>query len=111
MIQCTSTQRERVREMGGKATGVKATAAQDSQETRGKGDILMCEREMDIMLPGDTTAGLNATEGIRRKSCFKVVMEGVRRRAMVFVGDSIVRMTGRALSKGTTWWFAFQGQK
>ena len=56
------------REMGGKATGanaprVIATGAQDSQETGGK-DILMGEREMDNMLSGDTTAGLNATEGI-----------------------------------------------
>ena len=62
----------RVRETAGKATGekgmkargVKRTGAQDSQETGGKGDMLMGEREMDNMLPGDTTAGQNAMEGI-----------------------------------------------
>ena len=36
---------------------------QNSKETGGK-DMLMGEREMDNMLPGDTTAGENATEGI-----------------------------------------------
>ena len=45
------------------------------------------------------TAGQNATEGIRRKSYSEVVVEGVRRRERVFVGDSIVKKTDRALSK------------
>ena len=62
--------------------------------------MLMDEREIDNMLPGDTTAGQNVTEGIRRKCYSEVVTEGVRRRARVFVGDSIVRKTDRALSKG-----------
>ena len=61
--------------------------------------MLMVEREMDNLLPGDTTAEQNATEGIRRKSYFEVVIEGVRWRARVFVGDSIVRKTDRALNK------------
>ena len=57
-------------ETGGKDTGAKAQRAkapggQYTQETGGKGDILMGEREMDYMLPGDTTAGQNATEGFR----------------------------------------------
>ena len=74
------------KEMGGKATGAKemrgkvtgarekgekgtkATGAQDSQEMGGKGDVMMGEMEMDNMLPGDMTAGHNATEEIRRKS-------------------------------------------
>ena len=42
--------------------------------------MLMGEREIDNMLPGDTTAGLNATEGIRRKNYSDLVVEGVRRR-------------------------------
>ena len=61
--------------------------------------MLMGEGEMDNMLPGDTTAEQNATEGIRRKSYFEVVIEGVRWRARVFLGDSIVRKTDRALNK------------
>ena len=32
------------------------------------------------MLPGDTTAGQNATEEIRRKNYSEVVIDGVRRR-------------------------------
>ena len=46
----------------------------------------MGEREIDNRVPGDTTAGQNVTEGIQRKSYSKVVMEGVKRRARVFVG-------------------------
>ena len=72
--------------------------------------MLMGERAMDNMA-GDTTAGHNATEGIRRMSYSEVMTEGVRRRARVFVGGSIVRKTDRALSKGKTWWFAFKGKK
>ena len=37
--------------------------------------MLMGEREMDNLLPGDTTAGQNATEGIQRKSYSEVVRE------------------------------------
>ena len=40
------------------------------------------------MLPSDTTAGQNTTEGNRRKSYFDVVIEGVRKKTRVFVGDS-----------------------
>ena len=65
---------------------------QDSQETGGKGDTLMVESA--------TTAGQNATEEIRRKSYSEVVVEGVRKTARMFVGNSIVRKTDRALSKG-----------
>ena len=55
--------------------------------------MLMGEREMDNMLPGDTTSGQNATEGIRRNSYFEVVIEWVMRRERMFVADSIVRKT------------------
>ena len=107
----TGTKETGGKETDGKATGAKAPGAQYSQETGGKGDMLMGEREMDNMVPGDTTAGQNATEGIRRKSYSEVMTEWVRRRAKVFVGYSIVRKTERALNKGTTLWFVFQGQK
>ena len=39
-------------------------------------------------------------EGIERKSYSAAVIEGVRKRARVFVGDSIVRKTDRVLNKG-----------
>ena len=44
---------------------MKAPGAQYNQETGGKGYMLMGERDMD-MLPGDTIAGQNAAERIRR---------------------------------------------
>ena len=70
--------------------------------------MLMGEREVDNILPGDATAWQNAMDGIRRNSYSDVVIDGVRRRAMVFAEDSTVRKTGRALKM---WWFAFQVQK
>ena len=39
-------------------------------------------------------------EGIHRKSYSEAVIEGVRKRARVFVGDSIVKKTDRVLNKG-----------
>ena len=62
--------------------------------------MLMGKREMDNMLPGDTTAGQNEMEGIRSNSYSEVVIEGVRRRVRVFVGDLIVTKTDRAPNKG-----------
>ena len=71
-----------VREMGGKATG-----AQVSQATGWKGDRLMSEKEPDNSLPpNDKAAGQNVLEGIHRKSYSEAVIEGVRKRARVFVG-------------------------
>ena len=61
----------------------------------------MSERETDNSLPpSDNTAGQNVMEGIHRKSYSEAVIEGVRKRARVFVGDSIVRKTDRVLNKG-----------
>ena len=81
--------------------GRKATGAQVSQETGGKGDMLMSEREPDNSLPpSEKTAGQNVMEGIHRKSFSDAVIEGVRKRARVFVGDLIVRKTDRVLNKG-----------
>ena len=74
---------------------------QVSQETGGKGDRLMSEREPDNSLPpSDKAAGQNVMEGIHRKSYSEAVIEGVRKRARVFVGDSIGRKTDRVLNKG-----------
>ena len=43
------------------------------------------------MLPGDTNAGQNAMEGVRRKNYSEVVIEGARKRARVVVGGSVGR--------------------
>ena len=85
-------------------SGGKATVAQVSQETGWKGDRLMCEREPDNSLPiSDKAAGQNVMEGIHRKSYSETMIEGVRKRARVFVGDSIVRKTDRVLKREMTW--------
>ena len=85
-----------MRETGGKATG-----AQVSQETGGNGEMLMRERDPDNSLPpSDKAAGQTVMEGINRKSYSEAVIEGVRKRARVFVGDSIFRKTDRVLNKG-----------
>ena len=89
-----------VREMGGKVSAGKVTGAQVIQETGGKGDRLMGERETDNSLPSDKAAGQNLMEGIHRKSYSGAVIERVRKRTRVFVGDSIVRKTDRVLNKG-----------
>ena len=75
---------------------------QVSQETGGKGDRLTGERaiEIDNRLPSDKAAGQNVMEGIHRKIYSEEVIEGVRKRARVFVGDSMVRKTDRVLNKG-----------
>ena len=51
----------------------------------------MREREPDNSLPpSNKAAGQNVMDGIHRKSYSEAVIEGVRKRARVFVGDSIV---------------------
>ena len=87
--------------MGVRETGGTATGAQVSQETGGKGEMLMRERDPDNSLPpSDKAAGQAVMEGIHRKSYSEAVIEGVRKRARVFVGDSIVRKTDRVLNMG-----------
>ena len=49
---------------------------------------------------GGKGSGQNVMEGIERKSYSAAVIEGVRKRARVFVGDSIVRKTDIVLNKG-----------
>ena len=39
--------------------------------TGGKGDVLMGEREIGNMLPGDTTSGQKATEGSDARDTLK----------------------------------------
>ena len=75
---------------------MKATKVQDIQEMGVKGDMLIGKREMGNMLAGDTTAGQNATEGIRHKSFSEIVIE---EESEGVCGDSIVRQS----AKGTTW--------
>ena len=90
-----------MRETGEKVSGGKETGAQVGQETGGKGDRMMSEREPDSSLPpSDKAAGQIVMEGIHRKSYSEAVIEGMRKRARVFMGDSIVRKSDRVLNKG-----------
>ena len=60
----------------------------------------MSGRECANRLPPiDKAAGQNVMEGIHRKSYSEAVIEGVRKRARLFVGDSIVRKTDRVMNK------------
>ena len=78
-----------VEETGGKTTGVKE---REVGETRAK--------EWEVGETGGKGSGQNVMEGIERKSYSAAVIEGMRKRARVFVGDSIVRKTDRVLNKG-----------
>ena len=60
----------------------------------------MSEREHDNSLPpSDKAAGQNVMEKIHRKSYSEAVIEGVRKKARMFVGDTIVGKTDRVLNK------------
>ena len=48
----------------------------------------------------DKAAGQNVMVEIHRKSYSEAVIDGVGKRARVFVGDSIVRKTDGVLNKG-----------
>ena len=78
-----------VGETGGKTTGVKE---REVGEARAK--------EWEVGETGGKGSGQNGMEGIERKSYSAALIEGVRKRARVFVGDSIVRKTDRVLNKG-----------
>ena len=83
-----------VGETGGKTTGVKE---------RGVGETRAKEWEVGetgAKETGGKGSGQNMMEGIERKSYSAAVIEGVRKRARVFVGDSVVRKTDRFLNKG-----------
>ena len=83
-----------VGETGGKTTGVKERGV---GETRAKKWEV---GETGAKETGGKGSGQNVMEGIERKSYSAAVIEGVRKRARVFVGDSIVRKTDRVLNKG-----------
>ena len=83
-----------VRETGGKTTGVKEMGV---GETRAKEWEV---GETGAKETGGKGSGQNVMEGIERKIYSAAVIEGVRKRARVFVGDSIVRKTDRVLDKG-----------
>ena len=91
----TTGEKEReVGETGGKTTGVKE---REVGETRAKEWEV---GETGAKETGGKGPGQNVMEGIERKSYSAAVIEGVRKRARVFVGDSIVRKTDRVLNKG-----------
>ena len=91
----TTGEKEReVGETGGKTTGVKE---REVGETRAKEWEV---GETGAKETGAKGSGQNVMEGIERKSYSAAVIEGVRKRARVFVGDSIVRKTDRVLNKG-----------
>ena len=60
----------------------------------------MGERETENSLPGGKAAGQNVMEGFQRKSYSEAVTEGMKKRARVFVGDSLVRKIYRFLNNG-----------
>ena len=83
-----------VGEKCGKTTGVKE---------RGVGETRAKEREVGetgAKETGGKGSGQNVIEGIEWKSHSAAVIEGVRKRVRVFLGDSIVRKTDRVLNKG-----------
>ena len=83
-----------VGETGGKEKGVGETGGKTTRvKERGVGETRAKET-------GRKGSGQNVMEGIERKSYSAAVIEGVRKRARVFVGDSIVRKTDRVLNKG-----------
>ena len=89
----TGRKEKGVGETGGKTTGVKE---------RGVGETRANEWEVGetgAKETGGKGSGQNVMEGIERKRYSAAVIEGVRKRARVFVGDSIVRKTDRVLNK------------
>ena len=90
----TGVKEREVGETGGKATGVKE---REVGETRAKEWEV---GETGAKETGGKGSGQNVMEGIERKSYSAAVIKGVRKRARVFVGDSIVRKTDRVLNKG-----------
>ena len=90
----TGVKEREVGETGGKTTGVKE---REVGETRAKEWEV---GETGAKETGGKGPGQNVMEGIERKSYSAAVIEGVRKRARVFVGDSIVRKTDRVLNKG-----------
>ena len=93
-----------VGETGGKEKGVRETRGKTTGvKERGVGETRAKEWEVGetgAKETGGKGSGQNVMEGVERKSYSAAVIEGVRKRASVFVGDSIVRKTDRVLNKG-----------
>ena len=95
----TGVKERGVGETGGKETGGKTTGVKE----RGVGETRAKEWEVGgtgAKETGGKGSGQKVMEGIERKSYSAAVIEGVRKRTRVFVGDSIVRKTDRVLNKG-----------
>ena len=95
----TGAKERGVGETGGKDKGVGETGGKEKGvgETGGKTTGV---KEREVGETGAKGSGQNGMEGIERKSYSAAVLEGVRKRARVFVGDSIVRKIDRVLNKG-----------
>ncbi|KAI0227314.1 Adhesion G-protein coupled receptor V1 [Lamellibrachia satsuma] len=100
----TGVKERRVGETGGKEKGVGETGGKTTGvKERGVGETRAKEREVGesgAKETGGKGSRQSVMEGIERKSYSAAVIEGVRKRAGVFVGDSIVRKTDRVLNKG-----------
>ena len=100
----TGVKERGVGETGGKEKGVGETGGKTTVvKERGVGETRAKEWEVGETggkETGGKGSGQNVMEGIERKSYSAAVIEGVRKRARVFVGDSIVRKTDRVLNKG-----------
>ncbi|KAI0215966.1 hypothetical protein LSAT2_031967 [Lamellibrachia satsuma] len=95
----TGVKERGVGETGGKEKGVGETEGKTTGvKERGVGETRT--KEWKVGETGGKGSGQNVMEGIERKSYSAAVIEGVRKRARVFVGDSIVRKTDRVLNKG-----------
>ena len=95
----TGVKERGVGETGGKEKGVGETGGMTTGvKERGVGETRA--KEWEVGETGGKGSGQNVMEGIERKSYSAAVIEGVRKRARVFVGDSIVRKTDRVLNKG-----------
>ena len=95
----TGVKERGVGETGGKENGVGETGGKtNGVKERGVGETRA--KEWEVGETGGKGSGQNVMEGIERKSYSAAVIEGVRKRARVFVGDSIVRKTDRVLNKG-----------
>ena len=94
----TGVKERGVGETGGKENGVGETGGKTTGVTeRGVGETRA--KEWEVGETGGKGSGQNVMEGIERKSYSAAVIEGVRKRARVFVGDSIVRKTDIVLNK------------
>ena len=93
---------------GGKTTGVKERGVGETGgKEKGVGETRAKEWEVGetgAKETGGKGSRQNVMEGIERKNYSAAVIEGVRKRARVFVGDSIVRKTDRVFKKEMVWW-------